>query len=31
MSEAITEAQHQAAILELAQLTGWKVTLKECL
>ncbi len=24
MTEAITEAQHQAAILELAQLTGWR-------
>jgi len=24
VSEAITEAQHQAAILELAQLTGWR-------
>lgn len=24
MSEAITEAQHQAAILELAQLMGWR-------
>jgi len=31
MSEIVTEAQHQAAILELAQLTGWRVTLKECL
>lgn len=24
MAEAVTEAQHQAAILELAQLTGWR-------
>lgn len=24
MSDAITEAQHQAAIIELAQLTGWR-------
>jgi Holliday junction resolvase len=24
VTEAITEAQHQAAIIELAQLTGWQ-------